>query len=47
VFDCVIEVEYLDGGGEIKAGVFPDPGGTITEKDDDLRQSTGSVKAPG
>ena len=34
VFDSVIEVEYLDGGGEEEPGIFPDPGGTIAEKDD-------------
>ncbi len=36
VFDGVIEVEYLNGGREKEAGVFPDPCGTVTQEDDDL-----------
>ena len=39
VFDGVIEVEYLYGGREVEAGVFPDPGGTVTKEDDDLGES--------
>jgi hypothetical protein len=36
VFDSVIEVEYLNGGGEEEAGVLPDPGGSVAKEDDDL-----------
>ena len=35
VFDGMIEVEYLNGGGEEEAGVFPDPGGSVAKEDDD------------
>ena len=36
VFDGVVEVEDLNGGGEVKAGVFPNPGGSIAKEDKDL-----------
>ena len=36
VFGGMIEVEYLYGFGEEDAGVFPDPGGSVTKEDDFL-----------
>ena len=39
MFDGVIEVEDLNGGGEVEAGVFPDPGGSVAKEDDDPGES--------
>ncbi len=38
VFDGVIKVEYLNGGREEEAGVFPDPGGSVAKEDYGLRE---------